>query len=366
MATFLKTLCTDIDGINKPIKEAIEINLGGKYNILFEVINFKDYGNNSSRTRTLVLGTRKDLKEITPYDIFPEEREALTLRNVIGDLTPLTIMGEIDETDIFHSFRRYDHRMIEWIKDLREGESAFDNIDANKRPHRIVRGVRIPNQNKNADKYRRCFWDKPAPCIHTRNDILASQATIHPRNDRVFSIRELMRMMTIPDEFRWLDEDLRQLNSYGLTEKAQILFKEELNIRHCIGEAVPTTIFKQIASKVKSVLGYQYLNDSQVKDVIEDNNLGKFSELIRYVDKNPSNFTYSQLSRICEMANAKRQKHAAFYTPQDVCFSLIKELPELKKIDCINIIEPSVGVGNFIPLLFNKYRNATNVVLDIV
>lgn len=366
VATFLKTWCTDMDGINKPIKEAIEVDLGGKYNILFEVINFKDYGNNSSRTRTLVLGTRKDLKEITPYDIFPEKREALTLRDVIGDSKPLTTMGEIDETDIFHSFRRYDHRMVAWIKDLPEGKSAFDNIDPDKKPHRMVHGVRIPNQNKNADKYRKCFWDKPAPCIHTRNDILASQATIHPRDDRVFSIRELMRMMTIPDDFRWLDEELRQLNSYGLAEKAQILFKEELNIRHCIGEAVPTTIFKQIANKVKRVLSYQYLNNSQVKDIIKDNNLESFGEIIRYVDKNPGNFPYSQLSRICEMANAKRQKHAAFYTSQDVCFSLIKELPEFKRLGCINIMEPSVGVGNFIPQLFNKYRNATKVVLDIV
>lgn len=50
-------------------KEAIEMNLGGLYNILYKVVNFKDYGNPSSRTRTLVIGVRKDIKEITPCDV---------------------------------------------------------------------------------------------------------------------------------------------------------------------------------------------------------------------------------------------------------------------------------------------------------
>lgn len=66
---FLNTICTDIDGKDKPIQEAIKLNLGGHYNILFKIVNFKDYGSNSSRTRTLVIGVRKDLQNISPYDV---------------------------------------------------------------------------------------------------------------------------------------------------------------------------------------------------------------------------------------------------------------------------------------------------------
>ena len=40
----------------------------------------------------------------------------------------------------------------------------------------------------------------------TRNDILASQNTVHPEDDRVFSIRELMIMMSIPPEFKWVED----------------------------------------------------------------------------------------------------------------------------------------------------------------
>lgn len=91
---FLTTLCTDVDGQDKPIREAINNNLSGNYNILFNVLNFKDYGNPSSRTRTLVIGVRKDLKEITPYDLFPTKQPERTLREVIGHLPPLHTMGE--------------------------------------------------------------------------------------------------------------------------------------------------------------------------------------------------------------------------------------------------------------------------------
>src|SRR5690606_35945709 len=100
-------------------------------------------------------------------------------------------------------FRPYDKKMLNWICDIKEGESAFDNKDITKIPHRKIDGIILYNKNKNGDKYSRCYWDKPGPCIHTRNDILASQNTIHPRDNRVFSIRELMVLMTIPREFKW-------------------------------------------------------------------------------------------------------------------------------------------------------------------
>lgn len=84
--TFLNAECVDMDGAKRKIGEAIDITLSGKYNILAHVINFKDYGAPSSRTRTLVLGVRKDIKDITPYDIMPKRQQPHSLREVIGHL----------------------------------------------------------------------------------------------------------------------------------------------------------------------------------------------------------------------------------------------------------------------------------------
>ncbi|WP_255824115.1 DNA cytosine methyltransferase [Treponema putidum] len=57
---FMKTICTDIDGKEKPISEAIENNLGEKYSYISRVINFKNHGACSSRQRTLVIGVARD------------------------------------------------------------------------------------------------------------------------------------------------------------------------------------------------------------------------------------------------------------------------------------------------------------------
>ena len=120
--------------------------------------------------------------------------------------------------------------MLPWIEGLLEGESAFQNTEKMKIPHRIINNEIVYNQSKNGDKYSRWYWDRTGPCIHTRNDILSSQSTIHPKDNRVFSIRELMRMMSIPDSFEWSYIKTDKLNSLTYLEKKVFLKKEELKI----------------------------------------------------------------------------------------------------------------------------------------
>ena len=363
---FLNSLCTDIDGKDKKIREAIELNLGGKYNIHYQVINFKDYGNPSSRTRTLVLGVRKDLQEITPLDFMPVLQREKTVREVIGKLPSLKRMGESDDKDVYHNFRPYAEHMLSWIEKTKEGESAFDNKDPKRRPHKVVNGKMISNAKKNGDKYSRCFWDKVSPCVHTRNDIFASQATIHPCDNRVFSIRELMRLMSIPDSFRWSSIPENELNNFSPEEKSKFLKKEEMNIRQSLGEAVPTIIFRQIAQHIKRSIQKKVLEDKEVERIIQSDNLGEIENLKTFLNKNLQNYSFAELSKIVELANAYRFKHAAYYTRQDICFTVIKDLPDASNYNSIKILEPSVGAGNFLPLLIEKYESVSRVQIDVI
>ena len=136
------------------------------------------------------------------------------------------------------------------LENVNEGQSAFENVDIMRKPHQVINGEIVINKSKNGDKYRRQIWNKVAPCIHTRNDQLASQNTIHPVDNRVFSIRELMCLMTIPYEFKWIELSLENLNSLSDDEKYKVSKANEMNIRQSIGEAVPTNIFFQIAKKL--------------------------------------------------------------------------------------------------------------------
>ena len=362
---FMKSICTDIDGQDKPIREAIELDLAGYYNIAAKVINFKDYGNPSSRTRTLVIGVRKDQKEITPLELFPDRQEEQTLRQTIGHLPHLTYMGEIWDQDIYHTFRPYAPHMQEWIENITEGQSAFDNEDPNRIPHREIDGEIIFNKKKNGDKYTRQYWDKVPPCVHTRNDILASQNTVHPTDNRVFSIREVMLMMSVPKEFEWSTIPYQQLNALPLEEKQRYLKKEDVNIRQSLGEAVPTIIFQQIAHKIKEKAAEKELTEQEANEIIEKNNLTDVEALLKYVKKNRK-LGFVRLAKIAEYANGARTETAAYYTRQDICYSVVKNLPDYPDSKVLHILEPATGVGNFLPSLFLKYANVAELHIDVI
>ena len=353
---FMSTVCTDIDGNDKPISEAIAHNLGEEYSYISKVINFKNYGACSSRSRTIVIGVQKTLEdEVSPLELFPSPEKEKTLREVIGGMRSLKEFGEISSDDIYHSFREYPVRMREWIHDLKEGECAFDNEDDSKKPHQVVDGKIVVNVRKNGDKYTRQFWDKVGPCVHTRNDQLASQNTIHPSDDRVFSIRELMMMMTVPFDFKWSEFDLPYLNSLPYSEKKAYLKKEAIKIRQSLGEAVPTVIFRKIADNIGTVLNNNFVKSSDITNIASQSEFSDVKNLTSFVTKNPMNLSLSALGRIAELSNTKRTDDGAFYTNKALITEMIKYLPDFEK-DTLRILEPSAGVGNFIPLLLKRYE----------
>ena len=82
---------------------------------------------------------------------------------------------------------------------------------------------------------------------------MSSQDTIHPCDNRVLSIRELMTLMTIPNSFQWTDHD----DQLTVENSDEYLKENEGNIRRCIGEAVPTHIGNDIAEKIRIMLDYE-------------------------------------------------------------------------------------------------------------
>ena len=363
VAAFTKTGCIAPNGTIKTIGEVIDEELSEQYIIACRILNFKNYGSNSSRTRTLIIGVSKEMAEfVAPIELYPTYRSEKVLREVIGDMPPLA-WNEICQSDFYHSFRTYPKEMRSWIHDLKEGESAFDNDEISNRPHKIVDGKIVLNKKKNGDKYTRQFWDKVAPCIHTRNDQLASQNTVHPCEDRVFSIRELMKIMTIPDDFRWLDFSLEELNALEKNEKRALLKKEEIKIRQSIGEAVPTEIFYQVACNIRNFMEQEHYNNLVIGQVIEKYCLDDGESLLKFIRSNPLNLGGATLARIAELTNSKRENNAAYYTNKFIINEIYKELPNLEK-DEIHILEPSVGVGNFLPFVFRRYEDAKKVIID--
>ena len=76
------------------------------------------------------------------------------------------------------------------------------------------------------------------------------------------------------------------------------------------------------------------------------------------------NLPISALSRIAELSNTKRTDNAAFFTSKSLITEMMKNLPVIEKKK-VKILEPSVGVGNFIPLIIEKFKDK-DVELDLV
>ena len=362
---FQKTMCTTPDNRTIPIGDYIKESLGKDYVVSGRVLNLMNYGSNSSRTRTILIGVDKAYRNsITPYDLYPEYNNEKTLREVIHGFTRLE-WGQISSDDFYHAFRTYDPKMRSWIHELKAGESAFDNPDPEKRPSRIIEGKIVENIRKNRDKYTRQPWDRFIQCIHTRNDQLAAQNTIHPEQDRVYSIRELMEMMSIPSSFKWIDMDLEELNSLSTQEKQSLYKTHELTIRRCIGEAVPTESMRRIAHNIKIALSNKRIGSLEINKIISQFNLEEKKQLKEFLKSNPLDLEVSDLMRITELCNAKREENSAFYTNKFLINEIMGWLPDFGK-DEIRIIEPSVGAGNFIPFLIERYESVGHVILDVI
>ena len=254
--------------------------------------------------------------------------------------------------------------MRAWIADLKEGQSAFDNADDHKKPHRVINGRLVLNQRKNADKYTRQYWDRVGPCIHTRNDQLASQNTVHPCDDRVFSIRELMLMMTVPPAFQWAETDFAALNQLPTEQKRAFLKKEEIKIRQSLGEAVPTAIFQSVARKIAAALQHPALSTAAINRLVSSNSLTEAARLRRFIAENPLALSAAALGRVAELANTSRTDNAAYFTGKALITEMMKALPNTDR-DTVRILEPSVGVGNFLPLILKKFEGK-RILLDVV
>ena len=104
-----------------------------------------------------------------------------------------------------------------------------------------------------------------------------------------------MDMMTIPHSFRWVDYSIDELNAMSDVEKRKVYKEHEVNIRQCLGEAVPTEIMRQIAGRIKAAMQTKRSDAAEINRIIADNNLAERDNLIVFLRDNPLNLDIASL-----------------------------------------------------------------------
>jgi DNA (cytosine-5)-methyltransferase 1 len=106
------------------------------------------------------------------------------------------------------------------------------------------------------------------------------------------------------------------------------------------------------------------LSDKAIRKIIAEKELALAENLLDFIAENPLRHSMAELSRIAELANNTRENDGAYYT-DDICLKYIETaLPNSSK-EMIRILEPSVGVGNFIPIIVKHFSKSTQIMLDV-
>lgn len=92
-------------------------------------------------------------------------------------------------------------------------------------------------------------------------------------------------------------------------------------------------------------------------EFLEKYNIAVLDDLVQRINefgkKLPVEFVY----QAAEYLNPNRDLTAAFYTDTMICKQIMYELPNFEDKSHIRILEPSVGAGNFLPFIAEKYKN---------
>lgn len=240
------------DGKYILIPEYLKKRLGNQYNFNNNpIIDSKFYGVPQQRKRAIFLLSKKDTGI---HWEFPAKDETLvTLRDVIGDLPSLDpLVKEKEYRHIFpeyeakrqaglaiskwHCPREHVWRNVEVMMHTPEGQSARKNpvYFPKKKDGSMVGGA--------LRTYMRMEWDRPAPTITAYNHTISSFQNVHPgrptdqegiySDARVLTIFELMRVMTLPDDWNipaWATPQL---------------------IRQVIGEGIPPLLIKKLVNQL--------------------------------------------------------------------------------------------------------------------
>ena len=261
------------------------------YSIRSSILDFRNLGVPHHRERLITIGCR--IPEITSQ--FSPEKEIfsktisplhppythggqsqppwITLRDVIGTLPSLDSQKKCtDDLDPYHCVPSWNDQQYFWMKHTPEGQTAFDNSTCiacgkdNEQTSQITcrfckHSLPVPQMKKSGasrlvkgfrSSYRRMWWDKPAGTLTMNSGVISSDLKGHPEQNRVLSLREIIKLSTLDNE-RWGRKFDFSGISLGKLDKTGS-FSPRL-VRQVIGESIPPLAMERIVNHLINLEG---------------------------------------------------------------------------------------------------------------
>jgi DNA (cytosine-5)-methyltransferase 1 len=203
------------------------------YLVVADVLNASYFGVPQSRKRCFFIGVREDIAEkvginfMTMYQLYPEKNDKqTTLGEAINDIV------------------NKDQEELNLLLQKLSIETAVGKtlVKMPKDPDKVLTGMDYHDKGHHFN-LKRCSLRKPCPTITAMGNFPGVAGTCHPLEDRKFTIKELKRIMSLPEDFK-------------LTGKHQQQSER-------IGRMVPPLMMKALAESVynKVLKPYKELNN---------------------------------------------------------------------------------------------------------
>lgn len=198
------------------------------YNVIYKLLNASDYGVPQNRQRVVFVGIRKDLNKDF---VFPEKqtKNGLTLRHILD--IPADVPNQVDWG--------LSPQALNMIAHIPQGGSWKDVPDEHLAP-RFLKIKADMKKYRSPNFYRRFSLDEINGTI-TASAQPENCGIIHPIHNRRYTIREIARIQTFPDDFIFIDDSAKNITAmYKVIGNAV-----PVALGKCIADAIMEQVFKE-------------------------------------------------------------------------------------------------------------------------
>ena len=175
------------------------------YLVVADVLNASYFGVPQARKRCFFIGVREDVADkiglnfMTMYQLYPEKNDVqTTLGEAINDI--------VNE----------DKEELDYLFDKISPEKAVGKtlMKMPKDPDKVLTGMDYHEKGHHFN-LKRSSLRKPCPTITAMGNLAGVAGTCHPLEDRKFTIKELKRIMSLPEDFKLTGKHKQQSERIG-------------------------------------------------------------------------------------------------------------------------------------------------------
>ena len=175
------------------------------YLIVADVLDASYFGVPQSRKRCFFIGVREDVADaiglnfMTMYQLYPDKND---VRTTLGE----AINDVVNE----------DKEELDYLIDKISPEKAVGKtlMKMPKDPDKVLTGMDYHEKGHHFN-LKRSSLRKPCPTITAMGNLAGVAGTCHPTEDRKFTIKELKRIMSLPEDFKLTGKHKQQSERIG-------------------------------------------------------------------------------------------------------------------------------------------------------